>query len=390
MQAADGQARPARRRSRRGRRPPSSRAAARSRPAPRGPPRARPPAAPASRRAARRSPRRRPPRPGRRSARRRPPAAPAASWRETSSIPEWPAETGSAPQAAASTATIPNASGKVLGMTSASASGSSSATSSCSSRPMNSTEPAMPLRRLGVAGGRVGEERGEDRQRLLLPALEPAAQPRDLARVVEVAAVERSQQAAQPVLVLAEAGDLRARASGCAARTSGQAASSRSTPLETISLPTKTTRGWRGRGLRGPRAEPSGPRRPRGRKPPCRRRAGRAGSSPPGPATSGSAAQSDSAVWREPTRTPAAASHALLRVGQEARVRLDRVLERRAVDLGGEGADLGAGEDRRAHHQVVGERQRRSRRPPRRPRAPRRRWRRCSGRARRRSARGRP
>ena len=36
-------------------------------------------------------------------------------------------------------------------------------------------------------------------------------------------------------------------------------------------------------------------------------------------------------------------------------MRLDRVLQRRAVDLGGEGADVGAGEDRRAHHQVVGE-----------------------------------
>ena len=43
------------------------------------------------------------------------------------------------------------------------------------------------------------------------------------------------------------------------------------------------------------------------------------------------------------------------RVRQEARVRFDRVLERRAVDLGREGPDVGAGEDRRAHHQVVGE-----------------------------------
>ena len=36
-------------------------------------------------------------------------------------------------------------------------------------------------------------------------------------------------------------------------------------------------------------------------------------------------------------------------------MRLDRVLEGRAVDLGREGAELGAGEDRRAHDQVAGE-----------------------------------
>jgi hypothetical protein len=48
-------------------------------------------------------------------------------------------------------------------------------------------------------------------------------------------------------------------------------------------------------------------------------------------------------------------SHALLGIGQEARVRFDRVLEGGAVDLGGEGADAGAGEDRRPHDQMVGE-----------------------------------
>ena len=36
-------------------------------------------------------------------------------------------------------------------------------------------------------------------------------------------------------------------------------------------------------------------------------------------------------------------------------MRLDRVLERRSVDLGREVADLGAGEDRRPHDQVAGE-----------------------------------
>jgi hypothetical protein len=48
--------------------------------------------------------------------------------------------------------------------------------------------------------------------------------------------------------------------------------------------------------------------------------------------------------------------HPLFRVGEKARVRFDRVLEGGAVDLGGEGSDTGAGEDRRAHHQVVGKR----------------------------------
>ncbi len=72
------------------------------------------------------------------------PGSAGASCRDTSRIPEWSAETGSAPQAAASTATIPKASGNVLGMTSASARGSSSATSSCSSRPTKSTEAATP------------------------------------------------------------------------------------------------------------------------------------------------------------------------------------------------------------------------------------------------------
>ncbi len=47
--------------------------------------------------------------------------------------------------------------------------------------------------------------------------------------------------------------------------------------------------------------------------------------------------------------------HPLFRVGKEAGVGLDRVLKRGAVDLGREGGDIGAGEDRRAHHQVVGQ-----------------------------------
>jgi hypothetical protein len=63
------------------------------------------------------------------------PGTAAASARATSAIPEWPATTGSAPQAAASAATMPNASGNVLGIASASAAGSTSASSECSSRP---------------------------------------------------------------------------------------------------------------------------------------------------------------------------------------------------------------------------------------------------------------
>ncbi len=47
--------------------------------------------------------------------------------------------------------------------------------------------------------------------------------------------------------------------------------------------------------------------------------------------------------------------HPLAGVREEARVRFDRVLQGRAVDLRREGGDAGAGEDRRAHHQVVGE-----------------------------------
>ena len=59
-------------------------------------------------------------------------------------MPEWPATTGSAPQAAASAATIPNASGNVLGIAIASAAGSTSVSSECSSRPAQWTLPSRP------------------------------------------------------------------------------------------------------------------------------------------------------------------------------------------------------------------------------------------------------
>jgi hypothetical protein len=50
------------------------------------------------------------------------------------------------------------------------------------------------------------------------------------------------------------------------------------------------------------------------------------------------------------------AAHALFGEGAEAvEMGFDRVLEGGAVDLGSEGSDAGAGEDRRAHDQVIGE-----------------------------------
>ena len=89
----------------------------------------------------------------------------------------------------------------------------------------------------------------------------------------------------------------------------------------------------------------------------CRRPAGRASC---GASSSGSsiAAHRLSAVWREPTSTAAGAREALAGVREEAlRVRLDRVLQRRAVDLDGVGhVAERPREDGRAHDQVVGER----------------------------------
>ena len=112
--------------------------------------------------------------------------------------------------------------------------------------------------------------------------------------------------------------------------------------------------------LRGLRAAASGSRG-----------AKRATSTPGGPSRvrsaspgSGSAAHRLSAVWREPTSTPRAPREPLAGGGQEARMRLDRVLQRAAVDLdrvGHAGARERPGEDQRAHHQVVGQRDVRAR-----------------------------
>ena len=207
---------------------------------------------------------------------------------------------------------------------------------------MNSTEPAAARRRLGVArrAGRRGRRRGS--------AAAAPRRPRAPSRAARPRARRRGRRARAPPA--AAAGRPRTRRSrrsaagprGGRAWTSGQAASSRSTPLETISLPTKTTSG--------------SPRPPAGRNS-CDVDAGRA--------EPRLLLQARQVRQRRPER--------LARCGRSRRGRrrrppgprgrragsvgmgLDRVLERRAVDLGREGGDGGAGEDRRAHHQVVGE-----------------------------------
>src|SRR6185436_1747783 len=63
-------------------------------------------------------------------------------------------------------------------------------------------------RGLGVAGGGIREERGEDRQRLPLPALEAPARCGYLSSSAHVTYLERRPELSQPVLVLAVAGDL--------------------------------------------------------------------------------------------------------------------------------------------------------------------------------------
>ena len=181
------------------------------------------------------------------------------------------------------------------------------------------------------------------------------------------------------------------RASGTRSSTSGQAASSRSGPLLTISLPTKTTSGsppvsTAQRRARPPRvaregalrgapgsrsaatlqlARPGRPRRPSpvvlagarsGTRP---RREGRAACAR---GSSGSAIVSPQALGRVagahehgPRRRQALAGEA-----QEAlRFGLDGVLERAAVDLDrvGDLAVQRPGEDHGPHHEVVGERQ---------------------------------
>ena len=126
-------------RSRPARRPPTTSARAPSRRARRASARAAPARLQPRRRYARRARARRRRRPGT-TATARPAAGTApASTSLTSARPECAALIGSAPQAAASAATMPNASGNVLGTTSASHAGSSSASSSWSRRPVSTT-----------------------------------------------------------------------------------------------------------------------------------------------------------------------------------------------------------------------------------------------------------
>ena len=107
----------------------------------------------------------------------------AASARLTSAAPECAAETGSTPAAAASAATIPNASGKVLGKTRASPAGTSSATSSCSSRPANATLAASGERETRRAVREPVEEGSEQRRGASSPPSTPALPPRARARL---------------------------------------------------------------------------------------------------------------------------------------------------------------------------------------------------------------
>ena len=176
------------------------------------------------------------------------------------------------------------------------------------------------------------------------------------------------------------------RASGTRASTSGHAASSSSTPLEAISLPTKTTRRSRS-GSRPASASAAAPVSRANEEPavPARAARTRSASAPrPGPRRlrlaraelldvdagrpEPGAPLEPGIVHRRPQalggvpRTDQYAARprqALAGVREEARMRLDRVLERRAVDLGRVG-DVEprepARDDDRAHHEVVGER----------------------------------
>ena len=293
--------------------------------------------------------------------------------------------------------------------------GSRSASSSWSRRPATADALGAARRGGAVGGGPLASRRA--RNAASCGELRAPSSRAGRRRRLQVAGGQRggerapgpSRNAPKPTTPAAP----RARA----ASTSGQAASSSSTPLEAISLPTKTTRrsagstvGERGRGLAGVarerRAVPARPARARrparraARSRPARAASGSRGakrstSTPGGPsrvragsAGSSIAAHRLSAVWREPTSTPRAPASPSAAYGAEARMRLDHVLQRAAVDLdrvrdavrargrGSPGPSRGGW---------------RARRPAARARPPRARRRRCargSGRARRRRARG--
>ena len=232
-----------------------------------------------------------------------------------------------------------------------------------------------------------------------------AGRPRARARAARSRAPRRGRRrAARSPAARCPRGRCRSRRSRAArparaAATSGQAATSRSTPFETISLPTKLTmRSRSGSSARSASAAPASPPQP----------AASAPSSRSASARSRSAAASVARARTRRRRRPAGPSRVLLGqrrvvhhlpqplgrvaradqhgararqalggVGQEAlAVRRDRVGQRAAVDLHRVGRVEPARQDHRAHDQVVGQADldaARARRPrARRPRWPRR------------------
>ena len=167
--------------------------------------------------------------------------APGASVAVTSAMPEWAADSGSAPQAAASAATIPNASGK-RARHHLRLAGGQQVGQVVVLEPAGEVDALGGLRRAAAPAQlpvQPVEEGGAG------SAARPAARPPARGRARRSRAASSRSPAAQRVdeprrglPVGAEARRSRAARRGPRATTSGQAASSRSTPLETISLPT--------------------------------------------------------------------------------------------------------------------------------------------------------
>ena len=327
------------------------------------------------------------------------------------------------PQAAASAATIPKASGKVLGMTRASAAGTSVG-------DLVVLEPAGEVDRCRRPRGRPRRSRPaasarkarEDPERRLArpPSSAAAARRRPRGRRRGRRRPSAGQSRAAP-LAYAPKPTSSSRAPGCAGVDQRPGGEQQVDALGDDQLadeddaraarPRRTSRGSRRPRRRAsrPKAPGLGARRSSRRRASARERraaglgaagaARSASTSTPGRAEPGlrgqavgssTASQRLSAVWREPTRTPAR--------------RVDRPRARRAGSARGAGSPCtrgpsrgpwprsrrpGAGEDRRAHDQVVGERGVDAAGALDHRRGPRPRWRRGSGRARRRSAPGR-
>ncbi len=229
---------------------------------------------------------------------------------------------------------MPNASGNVLGNTSASRSGHRH-------RDLVVLEPAGEANRaarrararLRVVLAAAG--RGTRSASAAAPSSPPSsARPRagELAQRAEVAAPQRRPRSCAGRRSSDPKPTISRRASGCARCTSGQAASSRSMPFETISLPTKITRGPSPAAYHSTASAAASrvavPRRPAGapgrlrtsqprRAAPAAGREQRRCRRPGGPSrtlafTSGSSTawRRRSAMWPEPTRMPAAPSAA--------------------------------------------------------------------------------